>query len=407
MNKTYIYIILLLSVAFIPSLEALDKANAQWLYLSVLPFFFISKNYEIKKLSNNISYLYILFILQCFISLFYTNNINISIIDFSRHLIILLGVFHLASLFRKEEFSFEKIAVIISLFLVYECAAALSPLGYFIYNNGLDFSIISSINTDSLKGITGNRNITTASVVIKIPFLIYTIFNSRLIYSALYSLLLFFPTLVMFMINSRAALLSLIIILVIFSLFCLINHFSKSRKLLLIIIPIIISFAFSNSLVPEDNLNTTERLASINFSNESSSQRFFLWENAFDYIKSNPFIGCGIGNWKVESAAYWGSYGNKYLVPFHAHNDFIEFITELGVIGGFTYLLLFTLILFSNLIRYIKTKDIKILVLMLSFLALFVDSSLNFPFERPVIQVMFIILLAFNIKYYRNEPKQA
>lgn len=407
MNKTYIYIILLLSVAFIPSLEALDKANAQWLYLSVLPFFFISKNYEIKKLSNNISYLYILFILQCFISLFYTNNINISIIDFSRHLIILLGVFHLASLFRKEEFSFEKIAVIISLFLVYECAAALSPLGYFIYNNGLDFSIISSINTDSLKGITGNRNITTASIVIKIPFLIYTIFNSRLIYSALYSLLLFFPTLVMFMINSRAALLSLIIILVIFSLFSLINHFSKSGKLLLIIIPTIISFAFSNSLVPEDNLNTTERLASINFSNESSSQRFFLWENAFDYIKSNPFIGCGIGNWKVESAAYWGSYGNKYLVPFHAHNDFIEFTTELGVIGGFTYLLLFTLILFSNLIRYIKTKDIKILVLMLSFLALFVDSSLNFPFERPVIQVMFIILLAFNIKYYRNEPKQA
>jgi O-antigen ligase len=209
------------------------------------------------------------------------------------------------------------------------------------------------------------------------------------------------------MINSRAALLSLIIILVIFSLFSLINHFSKSRKLLLIIIPTIISFAFSNSLVPEDNLNTTERLASINFSNESSSQRFFLWENAFDYIKSNPFIGCGIGNWKVESAAYWGSYGNKYLVPFHAHNDFIEFTTELGVIGGFTYLLLFTLILFSNLIRYIKTKDIKILVLMLSFLALFVDSSLNFPFERPVIQVMFIILLAFNIKYYRNEPKQA
>lgn len=407
MNKTYIYIFLLLSVAFIPSLEALDKANTQWLYLSVLPFFFISKNYEIKKLSNNISYLYILFILQCFISLFYTNNINISIIDFSRHLIILSGVFHLASLFKKNQFSFEKIAVIISLFLVYECAAALSPLGYFIYNNGLDFSIISSINTDSLKGITGNRNITTASVVIKIPFLIYTIFNSRLIFSALYSLLLFFPTLVMFMINSRAALLSLIIILVIFSLFSLINHFSKSRKLLLIIIPTIISFVFSNSLVPEDNLNTTERLASINFSNESSSQRFFLWENAFDYIKSNPFIGCGIGNWKVESAAYWGSYGNKYLVPFHAHNDFIEFTTELGVIGGFTYLLLFTLILFSNLIRYIKTKDIKILVLMLSFLALFVDSSLNFPFERPVIQVMFIILLAFNIKYYRNEPKQA
>lgn len=407
MNKTYIYIFLLLSVAFVPSIEALDKANTQWMYLSVLPIFFVSKHNEIKKLFNKISYVYILFILQCLISLLYTNNINISIIDFSRHLIILLSVFHLASLFKKDEFSFKKIALIISLFLVYECVAALSPLGYFIYNNGLDFSIISSINIDSLKGITGNRNITTASIVIKIPFLIYTIFNSRLIYSALFSLLFLFPTLTIFLINSRAALLSLIIILIIFCLFSLFNQLSKSRKLLLIILPIIISFVFSNSLVPEENLNTTERLASINFSNESSSQRFFLWENAFDYIKSNPFIGCGIGNWKVESAAYWGSYGNKYLVPFHAHNDFIEFTTELGVIGGLTYLLLFTLILFSNLTRYIKTKDIKILIIMLSFLGLFVDSALNFPFERPVIQVMFIILLAFNIKYYRNEPRQA
>ena len=167
------------------------------------------------------------------------------------------------------------------------------------------------------------------------------------------------------------------------------------------------AFLFASSLVPENDLNTSERISTINFTNESSSQRFFLWENAIDYISQNPFIGCGIGNWKVESAAYWGSYGNKYLVPFHAHNDFLEFSTELGIIGGLTYFILFFLIIYKSFISYFKSKDFKFLILFSSFVALFVDSFLNFPFERPLIQVMFLLLLALNIHYdYSNDSKK-
>ena len=140
-------------------------------------------------------------------------------------------------------------------------------------------------------------------------------------------------------------------------------------------------------------------LSSINFSNESSSQRFFLWENALDYILQHPFIGCGIGNWKVESAAYWNSFGSSYLVPYHAHNDFLEFSTELGIIGGLTYFVLFLLITYNFISYYFKTKNFKFVILFISFSALFIDSLLNFPFERPLIQVMFILLLSLNIHY--------
>ena len=72
-----------------------------------------------------------------------------------------------------------------------------------------------------------------------------------------------------------------------------------------------------------------------------SSNRFILWDNALDYIANHPFLGSGIGTWKVESALYWGSIGSDYLVPFHAHNDFLEFSTELGILGGLFYFLIF------------------------------------------------------------------
>ena len=386
----------------VPSLGALDKGNTQWLFLSFVPLMFI-KNLKHINLYNKIIYIYAFFILQCIISLVYTNNINVSIIDLSRHLILFLLVTLLVSLLKNNKFTFYRISVVISLFLLYESTASLSPLFHFIYNNGLDFSLISSINIDSLKGVTGNRNITTASIVIKLPFVIYSIYYSKPFFKIVFGILLFFPSLSLLIINSRAALLSLILILLILILTVLVNHFKKSLNLLFIVIPITLSILFANSLVPDKSLNTAQRIESIEFSNESSSQRFFLWENAFDYISKNPFIGCGIGNWKIESAAYWGSYGDRYLVPFHAHNDFIEFTTELGIMGGLTYLFLFLFVLYKSLVQYIKTRDLKFLILLLSLTALFIDSSLNFPFERPIIQVMFVVLIALNINYDADE----
>ena len=151
--------------------------------------------------------------------------------------------------------------------------------------------------------------------------------------------------------------------------------------------------------MPSKSLQTAQRLSSITFTNDSSSQRFFLWQNAISYISENFFIGCGIGNWKVESAAYWGSLGTSYLVPYHAHNDFLEFTTELGFLGGLTYLIIFITVLFTFFKLFLIQKDFKFLVLFLSFTAVFVDSFLNFPFERPIIMTMFILLLALAVKF--------
>lgn len=398
MNKLYFFLFFLLSIAFIPSFGAIDKGSTIWLYLSLGTIIFLFSPLDLSFLKNHIFRLYFLFILQVLLSLLYTNNFSISIVDLSRHLVVFISVILLLSLLKRNNFTFSTISLIISFYLIYESLYSLRPLYYFILNNGFNFSIITSLDVDALKGLLGNRNITTASIVIKIPFLIYLIYRSKLPFKVFYSFLAFLPFLVLFLINSRAALLSFIFIIVL-SLLSIIFFHRNKLSIVFILLPLISSFYFSSLLIPDSSANATSKLASINISNESSSYRFFLWENAFDFIASNPFIGCGIGNWKVESAVYWNSFGKQYLVPYHAHNDFLEFSTELGIIGGLTYLLLFILLLYSAFRNYFKTIDFKFLILFLSFSALFVDSLLNFPFERPFIQVIFIVLLSLIIHY--------
>jgi len=405
----YIYIFLLLSIVFIPSFGALDKANTQWLYLSVLPILLLITS--LNKFGFNLSkskifIIYLLFFFQILLSLFYTNNFSISIIDFSRHCSILILLFLIIHLFIKENLSFYRLSLIVTFFLLFETLLSLQPLFKFAVNNGFNFSTITSINIDGLKGVTGNRNITTASIIIKLPFLIFIIYQSNNFLKYIFSALSFFPVLSLFLINSRAALLSFLTIIFIIVLTIAFLHFKKIKRILLLIFPFVCAYIFANSLMPNETSTTSQRLASINFSNESSSHRLFLWENAIDYISLNPFIGCGIGNWKVESAFYWGSFGSKYLVPFHAHNDFLEFSTELGILGGITYLTLFLFVFFKLFKLYVKLRDFHFVILFCSWLALFVDSSLNFPFERPIIQTMFLLLLALIISYEYSSKTQ-
>lgn len=405
MNKIYFFLILILSVVFIPSFGALDKANTQWVFLGIIPALFFYGSFKFFKSST--LYVYAFFILQALISILYSSNFSVSIVDFSRHFVLFSSIIIFLSLLQSKPFSFYNICFIISCFLIYEVAVSLFPLFSFIYKNGFNFSIIDSIDVDSLKGVTGNRNITTASIVIKIPFLFHLVVNSNFYKRLFFSFFSVLPIISLFLINSRAALLSFIFIAFVFLISILMYKKRKLISSLLLSIPIILSFLIVKFIVPDNNSDTVERLSSITFSNESSSQRFFLWENAIDFISKNPLIGSGIGTWKVESSFYWGTYGYNYLVPFHAHNDFLEFSTELGILGGLTYLLLFFLMLFRSSFLFLKTKSSKFLVIFLSSVALFVDSFLNFPFERPIIQVMFCLLLALIIFYENNTVKKS
>jgi O-antigen ligase len=56
------------------------------------------------------------------------------------------------------------------------------------------------------------------------------------------------------------------------------------------------------------------------------------------HLTSNPIFGTGLGNWKLKSIDYDSKDINGYVVPYHAHSDFIQLGAELGIIGFLLYL---------------------------------------------------------------------
>ena len=160
------------------------------------------------------------------------------------------------------------------------------------------------------------------------------------------------------LIEARAAILSTIIVFVMVNMFIIYQFIAKkissnqfAYRIILVILPYLLAF-FTNIVITSNTSDKyrkvaiTETLGKISFTEESSNGRFNYWGDAFSYIKENPIIASGLGNWKIESIDKGKEHISGYTVPYHAHNDFIHVFSETGIFGGFAYLSLFILITF-------------------------------------------------------------
>ena len=406
LTKRIFFILLILSLFLIlwfPNFGSIDKMAPQWLYLSLVSFFLGLYHLLNKSLTFNkgpIIYIYSFFLILCFLSFFYSNNIIISIFDFSRIFII----FSLLQFFLSFNYklNFKDLSLIISFFLLSEVI---------FYNIIFISSFISGqylnyISPNNFAGFGANKNITAASICIKLPFLFYSAYtNKNLRFISLIVLLLAFFAIVM--ISSRASFISLFFICIFFfvSLYYVKSSILfKIRTFFFFTIPLFLAFYFNYLLQKSSQLNVLNRIASIEFSAVSSNGRFELWSNAIDYIKIHPFFGCGLGNWKIESLPYWKDLLYDYSVPYHAHNDFLELATEIGVVGSFVYLSLFVYVFFKLFVHR-KNNFLIVSVLFCSLLVYCVDAFFNFPLERPVMQLSFLIIIYSSIKFLSNEVK--
>lgn len=89
-----------------------------------------------------------------------------------------------------------------------------------------------------------------------------------------------------------------------------------------------------------------EVFSSINVDNDSSMYvRYVLWECAVNMFKASPIIGIGSGMFARQGLSGLSKYTNrtitKRVVGLSTHNNFLEYLCELGSIGTIlTYLLI-------------------------------------------------------------------
>ena len=142
--------------------------------------------------------------------------------------------------------------------------------------------------------------------------------------------------------------------------------------------------------------NVLSRASTISLSTKDGSvnQRLRYYKQGVSQFISNPLVGLGIGNYKFKSIEMDKKDIKGYIVPYHAHNDFIQIAVEQGVLGLVSYIMIFITFIFSMIKqRLFRSRDLNIFLLA-SFSIFLIDSMFNFPIARPISQILFVLLLS-------------
>ena len=415
-------IILYLCIGFIPNWQAVDKIAPQWLVMSILNLGSLSYFINIRKsildvitlnLKSKLTLTYIGFILWALASLAYAINPTEVFVNLARQLNVFLMFFSIAILSYGLKNKMNLLSWVVTLILAVEVYAVLNEALEMINTSGI-------ISSGTLKGVTANRNITAFSIAIKIPFVLFLIQglkkNSiKLILGVLVSASL----IALSMIQSRASFVAIgfttLAYLGLNIVFYLKDkkNWKQTLQLGYLFVPLIVAIIVNQTVLSSKGADAISRAATISLSTNDGSvnQRLRYYEDVLTHLTSNPIFGVGLGNWKLKSIDYDKNDINGYVVPYHAHSDFIQLGAELGIVGFLLYLGVFIWCIYYayRLIRFSELlPDEKVFIfLLITALGVYsVDANLNFPIARPQVLVVWTLIIALISGFYQKEQNK-
>ena len=422
MNK--LFLIFYVFMGLVPIFGAADKSSTQLVYLQIVNAFFMlyfifflqkeNKKEFIKNLKSSPFILFLMFFCWALFSVSVSIN-KVESLKTLTFVVTYLTTFPiLYYLINKingiKEFFVSMMLSILTIEIFTSVFIYLSDIvqtGGYIYRS------------QSYSGLTGNVNIAAFSILIKLPFAYYKAINSKKLASIIFNLLLIFSGIfsIFSVFQTRGAILGIIIMLVILlinmiGLFLRKKIFARTllKRILIIFLPLIINIPLNNfqtqfsSNVGQTNLKGRLETLS-NLEDRSNNQRLRFWEQSFKTGISNPIFGVGIGNWKLKGIETDNANLKNYVVPYHSHNDFLEMFVETGVLGVLFYGG-FLLFVFIALIYFFVMRDKSppiLFYLILSILLYLIDSTINFPFARPIMQMSFLSIMIYSIFILKSE----
>lgn len=407
---------LYLLVHFIPDLDAADVMGPQWLYTGIIDalgilFIFMHRQYCAPAIQGIFKYKFTLvfsfLVAWASLSYFYAINPTETLVTGARLITTFLVFIVLSILFYKQPLPalLTGISVIMAFVLLYDSLVLLKTFSGNLTTMSLDENILA------LRGNHGNKNVMAAALLIKFPFVLWLIINSKLLGKLLAAFVLIMGVTGLLILNTRSTYVGLLIITIIFIATTLYFKSKQNKKALFtqiayLIIPVIIGYFIANMFLGtavqmQDSQGgygtVTKRIGDITVASEENS-RLRLWKNAIDYSIHHPLIGCGYGNWKLASIPYEIFHTTELFVPYHAHNDFFEMFADLGILGGLSFALLFLLVpiitfsIWKN--KSFNNLHLAATILFMAVTCYAVDAFLNFPAERTAMQSILAIAAA-------------
>ncbi|MDR1005556.1 MAG: O-antigen ligase family protein [Bacteroidales bacterium] len=328
-------------------------------------------------------------------------NLIESVVVINRWIVIFICALMTVFLMEKDDKALDyiaKLSIIIAIINVIECFV---PYYYLeIYKN--------QRNNVLLSGCYGNKNLFSAAMLFKLPFLYYAFFHFKKIWRYLAAILVFLIGVCLVILSTRTSFIGLILQLAALTSYIMYRK-RKIWKNLIIVLVAVAGFACGdlfiefnyNQFTAKHNQNQytlSSRFESIAEGN--SKGRLRIWKNTFEIIKQKPLFGYGVGNHKLAIMKVEAPQKTNWIVSDHAHNDFLEMWSELGLMGLASYVLLaLTLLILSA--KYAVSRHLNdrwrwmSFVALLCFLTYFNEAFFNFPSERASCQMYLALGVAF------------
>jgi O-antigen ligase len=178
-------------------------------------------------------------------------------------------------------------------------------------------------------------------------------------------------------------------------------HFSLRKHLRLV-------FILATSLAVFIGLQST--LDKFLTGNYIEGGRIDYWANALAMARDFPLFGTGLGTFKY---AYF-LYGREAGWVNHAHNEYVESLSDMGILASIVFIALLALVVFSLLRMWIarrhpEVKPVVLGVLTALFAAAF-HSFFDFSLRIPANAFLLLVLLALGMKlvtYKRDFSNEA
>ncbi len=237
--------------------------------------------------------------------------------------------------------------------------------------------------TDCL-GFANHRNMWAATLMLLLPFSIYSFFKKFDLVSLMSTVLLF---ICIFLLQTRSVYAALVVA-------TLVTIFMYKK---ILVLPLCLIMVMTFLCLPGRLKSST-----------SLGYRFQMWGKTLDMFYSNPIFGIGAGQWMIQIPEYGNDYytekgEQKQIFHQRPHNDFLEVLSETGFIGGLSYLSIFLIAMYYST----KIKDDKVLAWTMRYgiISYVVFASLSYPKERALHSILVLLMLSLLTKEYLKFKK--
>ena len=402
----------LLAIPFMPNFGALDIIGPQFLYLSILLFSYVAiKLLTKQKVDFKLNYstfFYLLFFITALLSIFNSLNKIESLIELIRYFITFLILVFTFSIFNNKKTIINSVIIAIVAFLFIETFYI-----FYLFIKNYSFEI-PPLRLREFEGFAYNQNIASLSILVKIPLALFAFIKTKnKIIRFFLGILIAISTFDILIIGSRSAIYGLFLLIIcLIGLIVFIKRFNfddvNRKKLLKVLLIFFSVFILQNILYTnsKNNLQAVDRVKILD--DYSTNYRLDMWEYSFEMLKDFPLFGVGIGNWKIQSIKYGKNHIKDYEVPYHAHNDFVQMFSEVGILGGLFFILFFIspiYFLFKNYKSFSNSKKELSIFLLFSLGAIIIDSFFNFPRARPysLLNLFWVITLIYTLGSFKIE----